>query len=94
MTTAENKAIVRRFFEEVWNQRKPEAIDEIFAPTVLLSGQAVPRDAFRQVVAARLAAFPDIRATVEDQVAEGDKVSTWRRCTRGRIEASLQRASV
>jgi predicted ester cyclase len=71
-------AVVRRFFEEVWNQRKPEAIDEIFAPTVLLNGQAVPRDAFRQVVAARLAAFPDIRVTVEDQVAEGDKVSTRR----------------
>ena len=50
----------------------------IFGATVLFNGQVVPRDAFRQVVATRRAAFPDIRVTVEDQVAEGDRVSTRR----------------
>ena len=78
MTPEEHKAIARRFFEEVWNQQKLEAIDDIFAPTVVLNGQPVARDAFRQIVAARRAAFPDIQVTVEDQVADGDKVSTWR----------------
>jgi len=73
-----HKAIARRFFEDVWNQQKLEAIDDIFAATVVLNGQSVARNAFRQLVAARRAAFPDIQVTVEDQVAEGDKVSTRR----------------
>src|SRR5688500_2646650 len=74
----QHKAIARRFFEEVWTQQKLEAIDDIFAATVVFNGQPVGRDAFRQLVAARRAAFPDIHVTVEDQVAEGDKVSTRR----------------
>jgi predicted ester cyclase len=60
----------------VWNQQKLEAIDDIFAPTVVFNGQSVARYTFRQVVTARRSAFPDIEVTVEDQVAEGDKVST------------------
>jgi steroid delta-isomerase-like uncharacterized protein len=78
VTPEEHKAIARRFFEDVWNQQKLEAIDDIFAATVFLNGQSVARDAFRQLVAARRAAFPDIQVTVEDQIAEGDKVSTRR----------------
>jgi steroid delta-isomerase-like uncharacterized protein len=78
MTPDENKALARRFFEEVWNQQKPEVIDEIFAPTVLFNGRPVARDTLKQMVAGRRAAFPDIHVTVEDQVAEGDKVSTRR----------------
>ena len=78
MTPDEHKAIARRFFEEVWNQQKLDTIDEVFAPTVLLNGQPVARDSFRQIVATRRAAFPDLRVTVEDQVADGDKVSTRR----------------
>ena len=78
MTPEKHKAIVRRFFEEVWNQQKLEVIDEVFAATVLMNGQQVPRDAIKQLVIARRASFPDIQVTVEDQVAEGDKVSTRR----------------
>jgi len=78
VTPEVHKAIARRFFEDVWNQQKLEAIDDIFAATVVLNGQSVARNAFRQLVAARRAAFPDIQVTVEDQVAEGDKVSTRR----------------
>ena len=78
MTLEKNKAIVRHFFEEVWNQQKLEMIDEVFAATVLTNGQQVARDAIKQLVTARRASFPDIRVTVEDQVAEGDKVSTRR----------------
>jgi steroid delta-isomerase-like uncharacterized protein len=78
MSPDELKALVRRFFNEVWNQQRMDVIDEVFAPTVVLNGQAVKREAFRQIVSDRRAAFPDIRVTVEDQVAEGDKVSTRR----------------
>jgi predicted ester cyclase len=79
MTPEQHKAIVRRFFEEVWNEQHLEVIDEVFAPTVLMNGQPVPREAIKQLVIGRRVAFPDIRVTVEDQVAEGDKVSTRRR---------------
>src|SRR5678815_621796 len=78
MTPEEHKLIARRFFEEVWNEQKVDVVDEIFAPTVIFNGQAVKRDAIKQVVAGRRAVFPDIRVTVDDQVAEGDKVSTRR----------------
>jgi predicted ester cyclase len=86
MTPEEHKAVARRFFEEVWNKQKLEVVDEVFAPTVLLNGQPVPRDAIKQLVTARRVAFPDIHVTVEDQVAEGDKVSTrrtWRATHQG-----------
>jgi predicted ester cyclase len=53
-------------------------VDDIFAATVVLNGQAVPRERIKELVASRRLAFPDIRVTVEDQVAEGDKVSTRR----------------
>jgi len=78
VTPEEHKAIARRFFEEVWNQQKLDAIEDIFAETVVLNGQPVARGAFRQIVATRRAAFPDIQVTVEEQVAEADKVSTRR----------------
>jgi predicted ester cyclase len=74
----EHKALARRFFEEVWNQQRLDVVDDIFAATVVLNGQAVPRERIKELVASRRLAFPDIRVTVEDQVAEGDKVSTRR----------------
>lgn len=78
MTAEEHKAIVRRFFEDGWNAQKLEVIDEVFAATVVVNGQPLPRDAIKQLVAARRTSFPDIRVTIEDQAAEGDKVSTRR----------------
>jgi predicted ester cyclase len=79
MTSGEqNKALVRRFFDEVWNEQKLDVIADVFAPTVLVNGQSVARDVFKSVVANRRAAFPDLRVTVDEQVAEGDKVSTRR----------------
>ena len=78
MPVADYKAIVRRFFDEVWNGNDVGVIDEIFAPTVLVNGTPIARDAVKQLVVARRAVFPDIRVTVEDQIAEGDRVSTRR----------------
>lgn len=86
MSQEENKAIVRRFFEEAWNQHNLNVIDEIFASTVTFNGQSITRDALKQALAGRRAAFPDIQVTVDDQVAEGEKVSTrrtWRATHRG-----------
>ena len=86
MTPEEHKTIVRRFFDDVWKKQRLQVVDEVFAATVLLNGQPVPREAIKQVVTARRVAFPDIHVTVEDQVAEGDKVSTrrtWQATHRG-----------
>jgi len=70
----------------VWNQQKGNVIDEVFASTVVLKGQSITRDALKQALAGRRIAFPDIHVTMDDQVAEGGKVSTrrtWRATHRG-----------
>jgi steroid delta-isomerase-like uncharacterized protein len=81
----ENKKIVRRFFEEFWNERRLEVAEEIFAPECvthqLQSGAeatAVPRGgaAVREHAAEWLKSFPDLRFTVEQMIAEGDRVVT------------------
>ena len=82
MSTEQNKAVVRRFFEEVWNQRKLDIIEDIFAPNVVVNRHPTTHAAIKQAITSRLTAFPDIHVTVEEQVAEGEKVST-RRTWRG-----------
>ena len=81
MTTEENKAVVRRFTDEVWNTGNLAIIDELFASTWvghdLPPGLAPGREGLKQMVGAFRAAFSDIRATVDDQIAEGDAVA-WR----------------
>lgn len=89
MSTEDNKAAARRFFEEVWNQRKLDVIDEIFASSVVLNGHPTTCEALKQLVRNRLTVFPDIHVTVDDQVAEGDKVST-RRTWRGTHQGELR----
>ena len=92
MSEEQNKAVVRRFFEDVWNQQQDHVIDEIFAPTVLFNGQSITRDALKQALAGRRTAFANIHVTVDDQVAEGEKVSTrrtWRATHRGPFRGVL-----
>jgi predicted ester cyclase len=78
-TPEENKAAERRFNEEVWHKRNLAVIDELVAPDFVdhspLPGQGPGREGFRQVgVELALAAFPDVRITIESLVAEGDMV--------------------
>ncbi len=85
--TQDNEALTRRWFEEVWNQGRAEAIDEMFAADGLahgLSDDAKPLRgpaAFKEFHAKFREAFPDIVVTVEDTIAEGDKIAA--RCTVG-----------
>jgi steroid delta-isomerase-like uncharacterized protein len=83
MTASESKAIVRRFYEELWNERQIEIADEIFAPDCvthqLQSGSedvGVPRnaEAIKHHVAGWLAGFEDLRFEVEEMFSEADKV--------------------
>jgi steroid delta-isomerase-like uncharacterized protein len=74
----ENKAIVRRSFEEVWNQGKLVAADEIYDASFVAHGLGVELppgpEGFKQFVSVYRSAFPDLHFTIEDQFAEGDRV--------------------
>ena len=79
MSTEENKAIARRVTEEIWEKGNLAAIDELIAPNFVFRDpnfEVHGRDGYKQMVSATRAAFPDIRATIDDQIAEGDKVVT------------------
>jgi steroid delta-isomerase-like uncharacterized protein len=77
----ENKALVRRSFEEVFNQGNLDAVDEIFASDYLLHDPTSPEEirgteGMKQYVSMYRTAFPDLQQTIEDQIAEGEKVAT------------------
>jgi steroid delta-isomerase-like uncharacterized protein len=83
-----NKALIRRWFEEVWNKGRAETIDELFAEDGLAHGLAGSEplrgpENFKPFFHTFRNAFPDIEVIVEDVIAEGDKVAA--RCrVRGR----------
>jgi predicted ester cyclase len=61
-------ALARRWFEEVWNSRREEAVDALLAPDALAhteGGDLRGPGAFKEMRAQLLGAFPDIRVTVE-----------------------------
>jgi steroid delta-isomerase-like uncharacterized protein len=80
MSIVENKALARRSFE-AFNQRDLAAADAIYAPSYVLHNPIAPPDlprgpdGVRQQHAGYLAAFPDAQITVEDLIAEGDRVA-------------------
>ena len=76
----ENKAIIYRLIDEVWNQRKLDILDEIVAPDAVIHSTTVPDlsrgpEGAKQYVRLFWAAFPDLQVTTDDIVAEGDKVA-------------------
>lgn len=78
-----NRTIVRRFIEEVINKGNLALVDEIVAPDYIGHYSNAPEVRGAEVVKQRLAAarmaFPDWHSTIEDMIAEGDKVVTrWR----------------
>ncbi len=82
----ENKALVRRWFEEVWNKGRAEAIDELFAEDGTAHGLAGETGEplrgpanFRVFHRTFREAFPDIEVVVEDVITEGDKLAA--RCS-------------
>ena len=78
MSAEENKAVVRRYYEEVWNQGNLTVVDELYAPNFILNGQTIDCDQQKQIIAGVRAAMPDGTITLEDMIAEGDKVtSRW-----------------
>src|SRR4051794_40723679 len=78
MAPEEMKEIARRGAAECWHWHNMDALDDILAPnyTVFVGGQPayVGRDAMKAQVTQAQGAFPDVNVTVEDLIAEGDKV--------------------
>ncbi len=78
MSTEDNKALVRRAIEEVWNQGNVALADELYAPTVIYQNPGVADvrtlEDFKRFVTAFRSAFPDGHTTIEDLIAEGDQV--------------------
>ena len=70
----QNKAIVRRFRLEITNEGKLDVADEIFAPTITFNGQDITLDSFLQIVQMWRSAFPDVEYTLDDLIAEGERV--------------------
>lgn len=82
MSTEENKALARRFFEDVWNKHNLALVDELFSPDYVdhdfPTGMPPTRDGFKQFASMYFSGFPDGRIDIEEQVAEGDRVvSRW-----------------
>jgi steroid delta-isomerase-like uncharacterized protein len=77
--SAENKAVFRRYFEEVLNTGNLDLVDELIARTYV-SHYPTGYDfgggpeGVKQIVTAVRAGFPDVHFTIEDLIAEGDKV--------------------
>jgi predicted ester cyclase len=78
MSLEQNKAIVRRCIEEAFNKGNAAAMDEFLAPNVvphpLPPGVSHDLEGLKRFFTTLLAAFPDYCLTIEDMVAEGDKV--------------------
>ena len=75
----ENKAVIRRLVEQIWNRRALDVADELFAPEAIVYESGVPIPGFgstviKESMAALWAAYPDIRTTVDDMIAAEDKV--------------------
>jgi steroid delta-isomerase-like uncharacterized protein len=75
---ADNKALTRRWFEEVWTKGRDATIDELFRPDGIAhglaeSGEDLPGpDEFRRFYRQFRSGFPDVRVTVDQVIAEGD----------------------
>ena len=92
MSTEENKAIARRWGAEVWGKGSLAAVDELYAADFArhsaLPGMTPDREGYKQGVSMNFAVFGDVQSTLEDIVAEGDKVAvrwTWRGTHKGEL---------
>jgi steroid delta-isomerase-like uncharacterized protein len=84
MSVEASKEIARRYFEEFVNERRLDVLEEIVAPdavdeTRAYSGGSGDRDDFRQHALWLWESVQDVKATITDLIAEGDRVVVyWR----------------
>ena len=91
MSTEQNKALFRRLMEEVFDRGNISLNDELFAPDFVEHEELPPgipagSEGVKQLSTMFRSAFPDFKATIDDMIAEGDKVvirQTWSGTHRG-----------
>jgi steroid delta-isomerase-like uncharacterized protein len=74
----QNKAVVRRLIEDHWNAKNHALVSELYAPTVTFhtpDGVLNGFDGASTLLQAYATAFPDFRLSIDDLVADGDKVA-------------------
>ena len=82
MSTEENKAMMRRLMEESFGGGKPELVDDLLDPDFVRYDPYIEAGAVRGVQTVKenirwfRNVFPDLTCTIEDQLAEGEKVVT------------------
>ena len=82
MSSETNKTVSRRFFEEVWNKGDLAVLNEILTEDHVNSGPGTPPElptgpeGTKQLVTMYRNAFPDVHFTIDEQLAEGEKVLT------------------
>ncbi|MBD2459841.1 ester cyclase [Oscillatoria sp. FACHB-1407] len=79
-TSDANKRLMRRYFDEVWNQKNLAVLDEIISPDHIRFEAGAPQElrgpeGVKQFIQTYMTAFPDAQLIVEDLFAEGDKVA-------------------
>jgi steroid delta-isomerase-like uncharacterized protein len=76
--SADNKALVRRYVEEVLNKKNLDLIDQLFARAFIDHDSSMPEAkgpaGVKRLAAMAHASFPDLHFTIEDMVAEGNRV--------------------
>ena len=91
----QNKALTRNYIEEAWNKGDLDFIDKNFSSDFVghgtFPGQPTNRDGVKSVISTIRNAIPDLHITIEDILAEGDKVaSRW--VTKGTHKGDLMGA--
>jgi steroid delta-isomerase-like uncharacterized protein len=91
--SADTKAIARRFLEEAFNSGNLDVVDELVAPEFVNHDAALPEpgvgiEAAKASINGYREAFPDLRLTIEQQLAEGEYVTT-RWSARGTHQGNL-----
>ena len=85
MSVEQDKALVRQFIDEIFNRGNMSMVDELFAADFVEHEELPPgiprdREGVIQLTSMLRSAFPDFKATIDDIIAEGDKVvirQTW-----------------
>jgi steroid delta-isomerase-like uncharacterized protein len=78
MTDTQNKTLSRRFVEEIFNARKTENAKNFVTPNIIYHGMAEEvrgLEEFKRWVSEDLSAFPDMKITIVDELAEQNKVA-------------------
>jgi steroid delta-isomerase-like uncharacterized protein len=73
----QSKAIVHRWIEEGFNGQNLAVVDDLFAEQFAVNGQIIGTDGLKRSMARHLTGFPDLHVTIDDVIAEGNKVGVW-----------------